>query len=246
MRRQPSLSLEGLSPDIRSSLERFRIFLGLGMREEAISVLVRAANRLSDPEALVYVCQTLQNAGAYQRAMSLVSRFGDRAMQGGDRMGAYDILYPFAYWTTVREISEHNMLDPLLLLSVIREESRFDPRARSAAGALGLMQLMPPTARTLSRRLDLDIPDDASLYDITTNITIGGYYLNSLLKEFGSLPVALAAYNAGHDKVREWIREGNYRSIDEFIEDIPYDETRNYVTRILLNYATYMNLWERQ
>jgi soluble lytic murein transglycosylase len=128
----------------------------------------------------------------------------------------------------------------------MREESRFDPRARSVAGALGLMQVMPHTARTFKKRLNLAIPDDAAIYDVKTNVTIGGYYLNSLLKEFGSLPVALAAYNAGHDKVREWIKEGNYASFDEFIEDIPYDETRNYVKRVLLTYASYMNLWEGQ
>ena len=243
---QTSVELATLSPEIRSLLERFRILVELDMREDAISELVRISNRISKPDALVYLCRTLQNAGAYTRAISLVSRFTEQATKEGGQMGILDILYPVAYWPIVREISEHYMLDPLLLLSVMREESRFDPRARSVAGALGLMQIMPHTARNLTRRLNLDISDDTAIYDVKTNITIGGYYLNSLLKEFGSLPVALAAYNAGHDKVREWIKEGNYRSFDEFIEDIPYDETGNYVKRVLLTYATYMNLWERQ
>lgn len=244
--RQTSVEPEGLSPEIRSSLERFRILVELDMREDAISELVRVANRVSRPDTLVHLCHTLQDAGAYKRAISLISRFTEHAMQGGGQMSIYDILYPVAYWPTVREVSEDNMLDPLLLLSVMREESRFDPRARSVAGALGLMQIMPHTARNLNRRLNLDISDDAAVYDVKTNITIGGHYLNSLLKEFGSLPVALAAYNAGRDKVREWTKEGNYRSFDEFIEDIPYDETRNYVKRVLLTYATYKNLWEKQ
>lgn len=246
MSRQTSVELERLSPGISSSLERFRILVELDMREDAISELVRIGNRVSKPDVLVHLCRTLQDAGAYKRAISLLSRFAEQATQGGSQMSVYDILYPVAYWPTVREISKHNMLDPLLLLSVMREESRFDPRARSVAGALGLMQIMPHTARTLNKRLNLDISDDTSIYDVKTNITIGGYYLNSLLKEFGSLPVALAAYNAGHDKVREWIKEGNYRSFDEFIEDIPYDETRNYVKRVLLTYATYMNLWKKR
>lgn len=243
---QTSVELEGLSPEIRSSLERFRILVELDMREDAISELVRMSNRVSRPDALVHLCHTLQNAGAYKRAISLVSRFKQQAVLGNGQMSIHDILYPIAYWPTVREISEHNMLDPLLLLSVMREESRFDPRARSVAGALGLMQIMPHTARNLNRRLNLDISDDAAIYDVKTNITIGGYYLNSLLKEFGSLPAALAAYNAGHDKVREWMQEGHYRSFDEFVEDIPYDETRNYVQRVLLTYATYTNLWKKQ
>lgn len=244
--RQTSVELEGPSPEIRSSLERFRILVELDMREDAISELVRMSNRVSKPDAIVYLCHALQNAGAYKRAISLVSRFREQATQGDSQMSIHDILYPIAYWSTVREISEHNMLDPLLLLSVMREESRFDPRARSVAGALGLMQIMPHTARNLNRRLNLDISDDAAIYDVKTNITIGGYYLNSLLKEFGSLPAALAAYNAGHDKVKKWMQEGHYRSFDEFIEDIPYDETRNYVQRVLLTYATYTNLWVKQ
>lgn len=244
--RQTSLELERLSPGISSSLERFRILVELDMREDAISELVRIGNRVSKPDVLVHLCRTLQDAGAYKRAISLISRFTEQTGQVSGQLSIHDILYPIAYWPAVREISEHNMLDPFLLLSVMREESRFDPRARSVAGALGLMQVMPHTARTLNRRLNLDIPDDTAIYDAKTNITIGGYYLNSLLKEFGSLPVALAAYNAGHDRVREWIKNGNFRSFDEFIEDIPYDETKNYVKRVLLTYATYMNLWEKQ
>ncbi|HXX54327.1 MAG TPA: transglycosylase SLT domain-containing protein [Thermodesulfovibrionales bacterium] len=246
MRRQTAVELKRLSPEIRASLERFRIFVELDMRENAISELVRASNRVSKPDMLIYLCRALQNAGEYKRAISLVSRFTDREMREGDQMSIRDVLYPLAYWTTVREVSGHNMLDPLLLLSVMREESRFDPRARSVAGALGLMQIMPHTARNFNRRLKLDIPDDAAIYDVKTNITIGGYYLNSLLKEFGSLPVALAAYNAGHETVREWLKKGNFESFDEFLEDIPYDETKTYVKRVLLTYAAYMHLWEKQ
>lgn len=246
MSAKASWDIKRLPPEIRSSLERFRVLVELDMREDAISELVRISRHVSRPDALVYLCHALQNAGAYKRAISLISRFAEQTPQGSGQMNIYDILYPIAYWPTVREISEHNTLDPLLLLSVMREESRFDPRARSVAGALGLMQIMPHTARALDRRLNLDISDDAAIYDVKTNIAIGGYYLNSLLKEFGSLPVALAAYNAGHDRVREWIKEGNYRSFDEFVEDIPYDETKNYVKRVLLTYATYMNLWQKQ
>lgn len=245
-RNQSGFATPKLPSDILPLFERFTILMEMGMREEAISELVRITNRLSDPEALLEICRTLQDVGAYKRAITLLSRFfEEKGAKWGERMDINDILYPMAYWSTVSEISDLYKLDPFILLAVMREESRFDPYARSFAGALGLMQIMPHTAYSLDKRLKMDISDNSEIYNVRVNITIGAYYLNSLLKEFGSLPVALAAYNAGHDRVREWIKEGGYRSYDEFIEDIPFDETRNYVKRVLVTYFTYLNLGNR-
>ncbi len=244
---RPENFSQGLPPDIRPALERFGILLALDMKEEAINELIRSSTRTSSPEVLLSLYHSLQEAGAYKTAITLASRFSDEKRPGGnERMDLDDILYPFAYWPTISEISSQYKLDPLILLSVIREESRFDPDARSVAGALGLMQIMPHTAYTLDKKLKTDLSENSGICDIRRNITIGAYYLNSLLKEFGSLPAVLAAYNAGEEKVREWLKEGNYHSYDEFIEDIPYDETRNYVKRVLLTYAAYANLGNEQ
>lgn len=247
--RESNLSATGthkLPPDIHPLLERSAILMEIGMKEEAITELVRVSGKVSSPEALLQVCRILQDVGAYKRSITLISRFsGERGTKGDAGMGINDILYPLAYWSTVNEISTLYKLDPFILLAVMREESRFDPYARSIAGALGLMQIMPRTAYSLDEHLRIDISDNSEIYDIRVNITIGAYYLNSLLKEFGSLPVALAAYNAGHDRVREWIKVGDYRSFEEFVEDIPYDETRNYVKRVLVTYLTYLTLGDK-
>lgn len=242
-----SLSNHKIPKDIRYSLDRFTILMELDMKEDAIAELIHVSNGVSRPDILLCVCRALQDAAAYKRSINLLSRFPeDRLGELGNSMDINEILYPVAYWQTVNEIANRYMLDPFILLSIIREESRFDPYARSVAGALGLMQIMPHTAHSFNKRLNFDISDNDEIYNIKTNITIGAYYLNSLLKEFGALPVALAAYNAGHDKVREWIKEGNYKSYDEFLEDIPYDETRNYVKRVLLTYATYLTPGSKQ
>jgi soluble lytic murein transglycosylase len=234
-------------PDILPLYERFTILMDLGMNDDAVGELVRMSNRITKPDLLISLCRMLQGAGAYKRSIGMISRFSDeRGLKWGDGTDAADILYPLAYWQTVNEISDHYALDPFILLAVMREESRFDPDARSIAGALGLMQIMPQTAYRLDKHLKIDITDTSGIYNIRTNITVGAYYLNSLLKEFGSLPLALAAYNAGHDRVREWVKEGKYGAYDEFIEDIPYDETRNYVKRVLLTYFTYLSLGDRQ
>jgi soluble lytic murein transglycosylase len=243
---QTVMEAQQLPRDLRPFYERFSILMELGLKEDAIGELVRMSNKTTKPDLLASLCRVLQGAGAYKRAINVISRFSDeKGLKWGDGATA-QILYPLAYWPTVSEISDRYSLDPFLLLAVMREESRFDPKARSIAGALGLMQIMPQTAYSLDKQIRIDIADDSAIYDIRTNVTVGAYYLNSLLKEFGSLPLALAAYNAGHDKVRDWVKEGGYRSSDEFVEDIPYDETRNYVKRVLLTYLTYLSLGDRQ
>jgi soluble lytic murein transglycosylase len=147
--------------------------------------------------------------------------------------------YPLAYQDIVEPLSRKYNLDPLLVLSVAREESRFDPEARSIAGALGLMQVMPRTAYKLNNNLKLDISGSQGVLDAKNNFHFGIYLLSNLINEFGSYSYALAAYNAGKEKVRSWLENGDYKSIDEFIEDIPYRETRNYVKRIITTFFEY-------
>lgn len=228
--------------------ERFNILMEIGMKDEAASEMMRAASgNALNADTLLYFSHRLSEAGAYKKAISLVSRLNTVSKATGWNIGLSeadltDILYPMAYWPVVNESAKQNNIDPFILLSVMREESRFDPEASSIAGALGLMQIMPHAAFRLNKVLNLDIPDKSRLHDVRINITLGAYYLKALLHKFNSLPAVLASYNAGEEKVIEWLRSGNYKSPDEFIEDIPYDETRNYVKRVIVTYYTYRQL----
>lgn len=228
--------------------ERFNILMEIGMKDEAASEIMRAApDNTLNADTLLYLSNRLSEAGAYKKAISLVTRYNTASKAAGwnnglSESGLTDILYPLAYWPVVNESAKQHNIDPFILLSVMREESRFDPEARSVAGALGLMQLMPQAAFRLNKVLNLDIPDKSRLHDVRINITLGAYYLKALLQKFNSLPEALASYNAGEERVIEWLRAGKYKSTDEFIEDIPYDETRNYVKRIIVTYYTYRQL----
>ena len=235
--RQPSPYGNDTSPKLSRVLERFLVLVAIGMKEDAVAELAGKSGEFPSPDVLLYLGQVLKDAGAYKSAIALVSGLPKNQESRG-KPDAYldDILYPLAYWPIVRDAGKDNGVDPLILLAVMREESRFDPGARSVAGAVGLMQLMPQTAQRLTRHVKT--ADDIS--DVKANITIGAYYLSILIKEFKSLPVAIAAYNAGEEKVREWLAQGDYRSFDEFIEDIPYDETRNYVRKVLMTYNAYM------
>ncbi len=230
----------GLPPsEVLIPLDRFNILMELGMKDDAIAEMMHVANMYTKPDVIRFVSHKLHEVGAYKRSINLALKFPPD-------METYYILYPVAYWSAVKDAADRYRLDPFIILSIIREESRFDPDAHSTAGALGLMQIMPATAYNLERKIGFSIPEKARIHDIKVNITLGAYYLSSLLKEFGSIPMALAAYNAGEDNVREWIKKGNYKSLDEFIEDIPFEETRNYVKRVLMTYAVYLDMGRKQ
>lgn len=235
---------------LSNTLERFGILMELGMKEDAAAELVNAYQKTTDHRMQLYIIYKLQEAGAYRRAINLITQIApgtSRKHDPGEAPEAVlsDILYPFAYWPVVSEVSLQYNIDPFALLAVMREESRYDPEARSVSGALGLMQLMPQTAYSLNREAKVHIADKSMIHDVRVNITIGGYYLKTLLTEFKNLPIALAAYNAGHEKVRDWLRDGKYKAYDEFIEDIPFDETRNYVKKVLISYNIYRQQAEK-
>ncbi|TAL25559.1 MAG: tetratricopeptide repeat protein, partial [Nitrospirae bacterium] len=217
------------------SSERIDILLELGMKKEAVSELTAIARKTVNTGELLSIAVRLQDAGEYRMAILLASKLPYKE-------AAHNILYPPAHWAAVTELSADCGVDPFIVLSIMREESRFDPEARSQAGALGLMQLMPQTAGVMNR----DIKSREQLCDIKTNISLGARYIGSLMKEFNSLPLALAAYNAGEDTVKKWQKAGSYKSVDEFIEDIPYDETKNYVKRVLTTYFEYLRHSDRK
>ncbi len=146
------------------------------------------------------------------------------------------MVYPLRYIFTIQEAE----IEPYLALSIIWQESNFDPNARSPADARGLMQIIPSTGKAIAEELKVS---SYSLYDPETSIRFGGYYLGRMLKDFGELPLALAAYNAGPVKLRRWLKKGNHLDLDEFIEFIPHSETHNYVRSVLARQIIYQRLY---
>jgi soluble lytic murein transglycosylase len=135
-------------------------------------------------------------------------------------------------------------VDPLLILGVIRQESAFNARAISRSDARGLMQLLPSTGREAYQRMGLEGFRDDLLFDPQMNVRLGAQYLGRLTETHrGNLILALAAYNAGPSRVKRWLQELSTADWDEFIERLPFEETRLYVKSVLRNYGMYQRLY---
>jgi len=156
----------------------------------------------------------------------------------------WEALFPRPYWNDLKKFSIANGLDPYLVASLIRQESEFNPAAVSRANAVGLMQLLPRTGKLVARQENLKRYNPSQLYTPTVNLQLGTRYFRGMVDQFGgSFEYALAAYNAGSDRVVEWLGQGKYRDQQEFVESIPFTETREYVQAILRNANVYRQLY---
>ena len=154
----------------------------------------------------------------------------------------WDVFYPLGWRAELTDAASRASVDPFLVAAVVREESSFDPQARSRVGARGLMQLMPDTARQLVKGRSLP-PGDDMLVDPAANLTLGSAYLATLMKEFGEPRLAVAAYNAGPARVREWWKGRASDDVEAWVELIPFDETRFFVRRVMLSWEEYRRLY---
>lgn len=213
--------------------KRTDTLLSAGLKDEAVIELLHMARGITDDREILNIAYKLRDMEEYKRAITLASNLPQD-------MRPDEILYPLAYWEGIEAVSKGYGIDPYLTVSIIREESRFDPQAYSPAGAIGIMQIMPETAHRLAKALKIRLNGNMDIYDVRVNINLGLYYLSSLLQEFRFPSPALAAYNAGEYRVREWLNAQSYESYDEFIEDIPYKETSQYIKRILTTYLRYL------
>jgi soluble lytic murein transglycosylase len=155
----------------------------------------------------------------------------------------WEALFPKPYWTDLKHYASANALDPYLVASLIRQESAFNPNAVSHANAVGLMQLLPKVGRGVAKQEKLKHFSTQQLFTPATNLRLGTRYFRSMVDKFGSFEYALAAYNAGTDRVQDWMGQAKYRDPQEFVESIPFTETREYVQNILRNANVYRQLY---
>jgi soluble lytic murein transglycosylase len=230
-------------PDPPPSLGRFHLERYLALRDLGLSRFARREaaaleRESSDAAARRFVYYAYANADDYPAAR----RIGrDLDIPGGVRER---VLYPLAFWDDVSAATDRHHVDPLLVVALIRQESLFDPRARSFADARGLMQLLPATAQKEAATLGWKEDPTGRLYDPAVNVALGVQHFRTLLDLYDGDPVkALAAYNGGTRAVDKWRQQFAELEGDEFVESITYRETRDYVKRVLGNRRAYALLY---
>lgn len=171
--------------------------------------------------------------------------------------GFWRMMYPIHYQKNIQTAAAFARVDPLLVASVIRVESKFETHDISHAGAVGLMQLMPDTAEWLAGQIRKQnsqsneaieqMPQDAKkLASPQYNIVLGSWYIQSLIKQFdGNQTAAIAAYNAGPKRVQDWLQSGAWNGQLNDISEIPVGETRHFVDRVFYNYNLYQKIYGR-
>ena len=240
-------SLQTTPPTDDLHYNRSRLLENAGAVELAVREL--QAGSTSGPSwEMVTVARMYTDAGEYYRALQALKR----AINGYFAMDItalpqpyWEGLFPRPYWDALRRYSDENGLDPYLVASLIRQESEFNPGAVSRANAYGLMQLLPKTGKGTAKAVGLHNYKTDSLLDPTINIELGTKYFREMVDHFGGqVEYALAAYNAGSSRVESWRSSGNYRDIEEFVESIPFTETREYVQAIVRNTEVYKRVYK--
>ena len=229
-------------------LRRTRLLLDGGFPDVAADEIESFADEARlDREARVATARLLQRTGDSYRALKMIEEgFGPTLDQGIDPAWreAWELAWPRAYGDWVSGATREFSFDPALVWAIMREESAYRAQVSSPAGALGLMQLMPPTAGRVAGELGLAGFVTERLYDPETNIRLGTYYLRSLIERFdGSRPLAIASYNAGPEAVGRWLEKHSEVKPDAFVESVTYGETRRYLRRVLRSYRIYQLLY---
>jgi soluble lytic murein transglycosylase len=193
------------------------------------------------------MARVYQDLGRYDRGIEIMKHSTPNyfAIDITDLPRPYwEALFPKAYWSDLRKYSELNGLDPYLVASLIRQESEFNAQAISRANAVGLMQLLPKTGKSVAKQVRLKGYSAPQLYMPAVNLELGTRYFKDMVDKYnGQFEYALAAYNAGSDRVGDWLGQGHYRDPQEFVESIPFTETREYVQAILRNAHVYRQLY---
>jgi soluble lytic murein transglycosylase len=255
---EPPVPAGGEDDGFPPTEDTIRTLLAAGLYEPAVKELEFARAKWGDSPAITATIawankqMAASESGTSQFALArgaitLMKRaYPQFLAAGGDQLPREILttIFPLEYWDLIQKNAAQNKLDPYLVAALMAQESTFVPDIKSHAGAYGLMQMMPPTGRQYARKLKLRY----SLKLLTTpetSIRMGTLYLADKIREFGSVHLALASYNAGETPVRRWMRENPGLPQDEFIDSITYPETQQYVKRLLGTAEDYRRLYSQ-
>ncbi|HZI57494.1 MAG TPA: lytic transglycosylase domain-containing protein, partial [Verrucomicrobiae bacterium] len=229
--------------------QKAQLLANAALYEFAVTEM-QAASAGSPPWEAKSVAEIYSEQGSYIRAIETLKRavpgyFAAEVPQ--IPRPVWEGLFPRPFWDELKRDATANQLDPHLVASLIRQESEFNPSAISHANAMGLMQLLPSVGKGLAKEMKIRhfSPDD--LLVANTNLQLGTRYFKHMVDHYsGQVEYALAAYNAGEDRVDDWRKNGQFKDIEEFVESIPFRETREYVQAIMRNAVIYKLLYTKE
>lgn len=245
---EPSIpTIESQATSLR--IERARLLVDAGLDSLAEAELRFGARGEKVPLHLAMeLASSLQRAGKVDRGVRTIKGMlpgylSFPATAVTERF--WQLAFPIPYRASLEKFARQAEIDPFVVAGLIRQESEFSSTVVSRSNAYGLAQILPSTGRDLSRRVGMATFSPNMLFDPTVNIHLGTYYIRHLLNSLeGNWHEALAAYNGGRTRVIKWRTFASYREPAEFIETIPFDETRGYVQAVLRNAAVYKQLYE--
>jgi soluble lytic murein transglycosylase len=237
-------------PKLQERFDRANSLIRLGLNDWARWELYEIERRTSNKTYLRNLMDAYRRIGSFNR-MSYISEiyFGsERAAEFDKNTRPFlEASYPRAYSESVEGAASKFNTDPALVYGIMRAESHFNKDAISPVGARGLMQVMPYTAEKLATLLNDSDYQDSKLIEPATNVRLGVRYLSRLSRKFSDqVPLVAAGYNAGPHRVYNWLSSFGHLSMDEFIEHVPFVETRNYIKKVIKNYAVYKRLYSGQ
>ncbi|HEU4794209.1 MAG TPA: transglycosylase SLT domain-containing protein [Pyrinomonadaceae bacterium] len=225
--------------------------LNLGLYDEALPEFLAAKNTAPTPDQSYTIARLSLQAGLPNRAI----RFAEpvwRAMPADYVMDLaprdlVELLYPVPFKDSLLKHAPGRGVDPRFVLSIARQESRFQVEAKSVAAARGMMQFIPSTATEIAAQLNLANFEQDDLYNADTAILFGSQYLANLFKQFPDQPQAVAgSYNGGADNLARWIARSRSKEADRYVPEIGFTQTKDYVYKVLANFWTYQRLYDAQ
>ena len=226
---------------------RIATLLAVGLNRQAMDELLYAQRMWGDsPPLQATIALTHRRLGNVRAGINAMKRaYPQYLAAGGETLPTeiLQVIFPLDYWPLLQKYSKQRGLDPFVVAALVAQESNFDAGVRSHANAYGLMQVLPSTGRQYARRLGVRPFSTRRLTEADVNVRLGTQIFADSIKKFGGLHYALAAYNAGDSRVIRWKNEKPGLPQDEFIDDIPFPETQNYVKRILGTAEDYRYLY---
>ena len=245
-----NLPQETIKDADRERVRKAEQLMAIALHQQAKTELdVAQENAPTSPVVNLRIAQIFRAQGENFAAINALKRsYPDYGQALPEEMTreVWDIFYPLKWWSNIKEESKRHNLDPYQIVGLIRQETIFNPMAKSYANAYGLMQFLPSTAKAVARVNNLGNITTNDLYNPVLSIQLGTAYVRQLQNEFGRFEYVAAAYNGGETRVRRWIRESPNQEIEEWVEAIPLSQTRLYVQGVYRNTRIYQRLYDDQ